>query len=627
MNEQPISADLNQPIKDQNTYISIWSRFWLLFSRSVWPSAPTSQPKWKYQDGEEHQHKNSRSWKKKCVSPTNDGDAPDLALPVPQVLKSNPIAADEDDDDDNPASSQPIGPSHLRIRTSRRVSRSSSTLSSERSPNSSRVSADSSKGLLETATPNQRRSMLNLSRSFNNLAHYLTKRSRVDLSESDSSHEKLRIHIGTWNMNGRLPLGHLHDFIPSTHDRSRMHHILIIGSQECQHSIEKSLVFPSKEEWESTLKSAVGEHYVCVCTQTLAAIHVATFVLKPYVHCIKGVESGYLATGFAKVVGNKGATAIGLHFDSLSLLFICSHFAAHQHGVNERNNNFQRINEELRLSGLATGKKSNKSPTERYDCTFWFGDLNYRVDVDRDIADEKIHKHNFSALLLHDQLLRERGHGRVFSGYTEPDIEFPPTYKFDVANKSSKPTSPSSPIAWMNPFSPKQSPASPAPISPVSHLPRLFSSGFSLASHRIRVYDTSSKMRVPAWTDRILYKTKGPAIQCLNILIAQYADLRRKQETQHTHTETQPAPDKLRGSRLKSTINAITRFVSMGRCKSDAEVKDDSLPRYSECGTPPPDYVYREPPTYREAARGIRRSTRPAIEFRLPVLYVHRVYA
>ena len=40
-----------------------------------------------------------------------------------------------------------------------------------------------------------------------------------------------------------------------------------------------------------------------------------------------GIEAGHLATGFAKVVGNKGATAIGLELKSLTLLFICSHFA------------------------------------------------------------------------------------------------------------------------------------------------------------------------------------------------------------------------------------------------------------------------------------------------------------
>ncbi len=59
------------------------------------------------------------------------------------------------------------------------------------------------------------------------------------------------------------------------------------------------------------------------------------------------------------------------------------------------------------------------------------------------------------SLLRHDQLLRTMSERQAFSGLAEGEISFPPTFKFDKGSKD---------------------------------------------------YDTSHKQRIPAWTDRILFK-------------------------------------------------------------------------------------------------------------------------
>ncbi|CAG8518590.1 5729_t:CDS:2, partial [Racocetra fulgida] len=51
------------------------------------------------------------------------------------------------------------------------------------------------------------------------------------------------------------------------------YHILVIGTQECQHNIQHSVFFPSKDEWESRLKNYLGDTYVLVKTETMAALH------------------------------------------------------------------------------------------------------------------------------------------------------------------------------------------------------------------------------------------------------------------------------------------------------------------------------------------------------------------
>lgn len=62
------------------------------------------------------------------------------------------------------------------------------------------------------------------------------------------------------------------------------------------------------------------------------------------------------------------------------------------------------------------------------------------------------------SLLRHDQLLRTISEGQAFQHFAEGEILFPPTFKFDKGTKE---------------------------------------------------YDTSHKQRIPAYTDRILFKPKG----------------------------------------------------------------------------------------------------------------------
>ncbi len=52
---------------------------------------------------------------------------------------------------------------------------------------------------------------------------------------------------------------------------------------------------------------------------------------------------GSVKTGIGGAAGNKGGVAIRLLLHSTSLCFVCTHFAAHQNKVAERNNDFAEI--------------------------------------------------------------------------------------------------------------------------------------------------------------------------------------------------------------------------------------------------------------------------------------------
>ncbi len=100
------------------------------------------------------------------------------------------------------------------------------------------------------------------------------------------------------------------------------------------------------------------------------------------------------------------------------------------------------------------------------DHIFWFGDLNYRVNGTRSMVDKLLEQDRVEVLMNNDQLLIEMQKGSVFPHFQEAAIHFPPTYKFDV------------------------------------HRRHLAGQGQS------HMYDTSSKARIPSWTDRILVKAK-----------------------------------------------------------------------------------------------------------------------
>lgn len=130
------------------------------------------------------------------------------------------------------------------------------------------------------------------------------------------SSDRLKVFVGTWNMYGRLlPIdlatfltqrksSHEHASLPHL-DQSATHpyHLLAIGTQECERDISESLIFSSKELWEKRLTEYLGEDYLLLQTETLAALHLAVFVWKPVSHYVQGVHSDKIKTGWANMIG------------------------------------------------------------------------------------------------------------------------------------------------------------------------------------------------------------------------------------------------------------------------------------------------------------------------------------
>lgn len=164
--------------------------------------------------------------------------------------------------------------------------------------------------------------------------------------------------------------------------------------------------------------------------------------------------------------------------------------AAHVKKLDSRNEDYWRIASELETQAPARFLPPHSSSFQEeedasggehlmksMDRIFVCGDLNYRIDLPRETVEKKIQdiewilnsngnellKQKKAAkirldLLRNDQLLKILAEDSAFIDLTEGEIKFPPTFKFDKGTKS---------------------------------------------------YDTSHKQRIPAWTDRVLFKPFG----------------------------------------------------------------------------------------------------------------------
>jgi synaptojanin len=150
------------------------------------------------------------------------------------------------------------------------------------------------------------------------------------------------------------------------------------------------------------------------------------------------------------MAGNKGAIAIRLEYGTTSICFVTAHLAAGHANVEQRNMDYHTIDKGLHFT-------RGRSISD-HDLIFWASDSNYRISLSNEEVRKLITEERWDTLYENDQLNLGMLAGQTFRFYNEGQIHFPPTYKFDNGTDQ---------------------------------------------------YDTSEKQRIPAWTDRILYRGQG----------------------------------------------------------------------------------------------------------------------
>ncbi|CAI7990552.1 Synaptojanin-1, partial [Geodia barretti] len=284
--------------------------------------------------------------------------------------------------------------------------------------------------------------------------------------------EKLRVCIGTWNVNGgkhihsiALRNQSMHDWLldaPFIAGAVKEHpeefaeppDIFALGFQELVGLTASNIVSASstnRKEWAMELQKVLSRdtRYELLTAEQMVGICLYIFIRPKLIPFIRDVAVSTVKTGMSGKAGNKGGVVVRFLLHSTSLCFVCSHLAAHQTKVTERNQDVHDICTKVQFPHGQT--------LESHDYVFWCGDLNYRIDLPTNVAKEHIVGRRWESLVLQDQLTKQRKLKKVFRGFVEGAMTFAPTYKYDQFSDD---------------------------------------------------YDTSEKCRTPAWCDRILWRRK-----------------------------------------------------------------------------------------------------------------------
>ncbi|RWS07386.1 synaptojanin-1-like protein [Dinothrombium tinctorium] len=295
----------------------------------------------------------------------------------------------------------------------------------------------------------------------------------------------IRVAVGTWNVNGGKhfnsiiykrsnPLSDwlldnrkntnvpnimdlsLNDSLGHSSDDHVTPDIFAIGFEEIVDLNASNIVAASttnQKEWLVELQRTISRDSprVLVTSVQLVGVCLFLFVKPEHAPFIKDVAVDQVKTGLGGATGNKGGVAIRMLFYSSSICFVCAHFAAGQNQVQDRNADYAEI---TRKVTFPMGRSLNS-----HDYIFWCGDFNYRIDLENEKVVECVRNKDWETLLASDQLRSQQAEGKVFRNYIEGEISFPPTYKYDINSDD---------------------------------------------------YDTSEKCRVPAYTDRVLFKKRHP---------------------------------------------------------------------------------------------------------------------
>ncbi|KXN89554.1 Inositol-1,4,5-trisphosphate 5-phosphatase 1 [Leucoagaricus sp. SymC.cos] len=272
-----------------------------------------------------------------------------------------------------------------------------------------------------------------------------------------STTKKASIMVGTWNLNGRMTVESLIPWL-FPRDGAPEPDMIVLGFQEIVPLTAQQIVQTDPEKrrlWEKKVMDSIERkpgrksRYVLLRSEQLVGTALFVIVKDELTSVIRNVEGTSRKTGLRGMSGNKGAVGIRLDYHDTNLCFLTAHLAAGHSNIDERN-------EITEPSWTAFISKRAKQLRVMSGNVVWLADTNYRIDLDNATVRAYAEADDFDPLVAADQLRDAMDTGAAFTGYEEGPLLFRPTYRYDVGTDN---------------------------------------------------YDTSEKMRIPAWTeDRILYR-------------------------------------------------------------------------------------------------------------------------
>ncbi|CAH1439118.1 unnamed protein product [Lactuca virosa] len=193
------------------------------------------------------------------------------------------------------------------------------------------------------------------------------------------------------------------------------------------------LPYSSSFSMEEKDKPLEQSKYSLVASKQMVGIYLTVWVKSDLRDDVHNMKVSCVGRGLMGYLGNKGSISISMSLHQTSFCFICSHLTSGQKEGDElrRNSDVMEILRKTRFPCVQdTGDKNSPQTILDHDRIIWLGDLNYRIALSYRSAKTLVEMRNWRALLENDQLRIEHRRGRVFEGWKEGRIYFPPTYKY-----------------------------------------------------------------------------------------------------------------------------------------------------------------------------------------------------
>lgn len=234
----------------------------------------------------------------------------------------------------------------------------------------------------------------------------------------------ITVQCATWNVGNSMPPTDLHKWLLRDDEE---HDIYAIGTQECTYTLSgerKNL--KCHEDWVKLVSAhfTADGSYELLGEREYWEMKLLVFLKEGLRKHVSNVQWNSKGTGIGDTLGNKGAIAVSFQVYDIGLCFVTAHHEAMQAEVEGRNMDFGNIVDKMNLGNKDIDLLS------QFDHCFWFGDLNYRLDLPMEECKKRIEKKQWKWLLDYDQLKTEMVAGRAFGSFREGKIKYKPTYRY-----------------------------------------------------------------------------------------------------------------------------------------------------------------------------------------------------
>lgn len=173
--------------------------------------------------------------------------------------------------------------------------------------------------------------------------------------------------------------------------------------------------------------------YCLAASKQMVGIFLTIWVRSDLREHVRNMKVSCVGRGLMGYFRNKGSISISMQLHQTSFCFVCTHLTSGQKEGDElrRNSDVMEILKKTRFPQVSSVDEEKLPETIlEHDRVIWLGDLNYRIALSYRSAKALVEMQNWIALLGNDQLRIEQRRGRVFLGWKEGKIYFPPTYKY-----------------------------------------------------------------------------------------------------------------------------------------------------------------------------------------------------